>query len=245
MNTKNLRNVVDNFRQEILWTLSTSSSYELVMRCWPTSDYFHHNTPIFQSRTILCSHNPTFFGRYVGYLTDHPSCLILLNYSNILTIASKFYRHEERRGGGSGGSGGDGGGLSCTEERCWVTVHSVSGGVQLPDPTNCRHHQPHNLPPGYGEGGNQLNTFPGFYCCQFLFLAKCPPAIVIFCRHPAPWCGVVISVSFGIIQVWLCRGGGGHHHNYPDTHHLYLRTSDIYLHFLAGLENCTNPASQR
>ena len=34
------------------------------------------------------------------------------------------------------------------------------------------------------------------------------------------------------------------HHNYPDTHHLYLRTSDIYLHFLAALENCSNPVSQ-
>ena len=38
-------------------------------------------------------HNPTFFGRYVGYLTDHPSCLILLNYSNILTNI------DMRRGG--------------------------------------------------------------------------------------------------------------------------------------------------
>ena len=36
-------NLVDNFRQEILWTLSTSSSYELVMRCWPTYGFFRHN----------------------------------------------------------------------------------------------------------------------------------------------------------------------------------------------------------
>ena len=59
----------------------------------------------------------------------------------------------------------------------------------------------------------------------------------VFWDHPGPaypwsrwW---VISVSLEIIQVWQRRGGG--HHNYSDTHHLYLHTSNI--HHNTGLEN--------
>ena len=130
--------------------------------------------------------------------------------------------------------------LSCTEESCWVTVHSVSGGAQRSHPTNS---DIINLSTDWGRGGQPSGL-------RYLLVAvnicgQIPPQDCCFLLSPCypVQSSEVISVSFEIIQVWLCCGGG-HHHNYPDTHHLYLRTSDIYLHFLAGLENCCNPVSQ-